>query len=398
MGETTGFRYVILGSGRQGTACAFDLAVFGGAAEIVLADARLDFAERAAERLRALLPKSNRTTLTARAVSVADPGRLAETLTGADAVLSAVPYYLNPAIARAAIDARVSMCDLGGDTPTVLEERRLDPEARSAGVRILPDCGLAPGMNNLLAVYAMGKLDAPESVRIWCGGLPQTPVPPLGYRLAFNLEGLINNYFGRAWVLRDGRVAEIESFTEPETVEFRPPLGRCEAIITAGAVSTCPWTFEGRLDRYEYKTVRYPGHFEKFRLLRDLGLLDTRPVTLKGQTFVPRDAAIRVIGDRIANREVPDLVVLRVVCGGKQSGRPAESSIELMDFHDKETGFTAMERTTGFSTAILMAMLAREEIAGAGVLPIETAVEPEKYVEALRQRGFDLRESVRPAG
>jgi lysine 6-dehydrogenase len=121
-------------------------------------------------------------------------------------------------------------------------------------------------------------------------------------------------------------------------------------------------------------------------------------VTLKGQTFVPRDAAIRVIGDRIANREVPDLVVLRVVCGGKQSGRPAESSIELMDFHDKETGFTAMERTTGFSTAILMAMLAREEIAGAGVLPIETAVEPEKYVEALRQRGFDLRESVRPAG
>jgi lysine 6-dehydrogenase len=389
-----GHRYLILGAGRQGTACAYDLALYGEACRIVLADAHEALAINSVERLRRILPSSNKTRLESVALSVKDHPSLVQTMSGADAVMSAVPYYFNPLVARAAIDAAVPMCDLGGDIQIVQEERRLSEAAKAAGVSIIPDCGLAPGMNNLLAVYGMERLDETASVRIRCGGLPQHPKPPLDYRLVFNLEGMLNNYFGKAYVLRNGQVTEIESFTELEEIRFPNPLGKCEAFVTAGATSTAPWTFEGRLGSYDYKTVRYPGHYAKIKLLRDLGLLDRRPVSVKGQQVVPRDLFIKVVEDRIAFPEDRDLVVLRVVCRGKKNRRPAEVVLEMIEFHDPATGFSAMERTTGFSTGIVVAMLARGEIRDKGVVPLETAVPAGPFVKELNRRGMAVKEKI----
>lgn len=388
------FRYLILGSGRQGTACAYDLARFGEADRIILVDASREFAQKAVERLRRLLSPSNKTQLEAVSVSVQNHSELVNVMRGAAAVMSAVPYYFNPLAAKAAIEAVVPMCDLGGDIQIVQEERRLSDAAKAAGISIIPDCGLAPGMNNLLAVYGMEQLDETTSVRIRCGGLPQTPRPPLGYRLVFNLEGMLNNYFGKAFVLRNGNVTEIKSFTELEEIRFPKPLGKCEAFVTAGATSTCPWTFEGRLESYDYKTVRYPGHYEKIALLCELGFLDQRPVTVKGTPIVPRDLFVKVVGDKIAFPEDRDLVVLRVICRGKKNKRPAELVLDLLEFYDPATGFSAMERTTGFSTGIVAAMLARGEIKDKGVVPLETAVPAGPFVKELYRRGMVVKEKM----
>ncbi len=389
-----GYRYLILGAGRQGTACAYDLARFGGADRIVLADASRAFARKSVERLRRLLPASHSARLEAVAVSVQDHAALVKTLRGAAAVMSAVPYYFNPLVARAAVEAAVPMCDLGGDIEVVHEEQRLSEAARAAGIAIIPDCGLAPGMNNILAVYGMERLDRTESVEIRCGGLPQIPRPPLGYRLAFNLEGMLNNYFGKAYVLRNGKVTEIESFSELEEIRFPKPLGTCEAFVTAGATSTCPWTWEGRVRSYNYKTVRYPGHFEKIKLLRDLGLLERRPVTVKGSSVAPRDLIVKVVGDKIAFPEDSDLVVLRVTCRGKKNRKPAEWVLNMLEFYDPDTGFSAMERTTGFSMGIVAAMLARGEIKERGVVPLETAVPAGPFVKELSRRGIAVKEKM----
>jgi len=389
-----GYRYVILGAGRQGTACAFDLALFGEADRIILADANPDFSQKSAERLRHLLPPSNATRLEAVEVSVQNHSELVKVLRDASAVMSAVPYYYNPQIARAAIEVAVPMCDLGGDIVAVQEMRRLSGEAKAAGVSIIPDCGLAPGMNNILAVYGMERLDEPHSVEIRCGGLPQIPRPPLGYRLVFNLEGMLNNYFGKAYVLRKGKVTEIETFSELEEIRFPNPLGTCEAFVTAGATSTCPWTFEGRLQSYDYKTVRYAGHYEKIKLLRDLGLLEPRPVLIKGTSVAPRDLFVKVVGDRIAFPEDRDLVVLRVICRGRKNRRPAELTLDMLEYYDPATGFSAMERTTGFSTGIVAAMLARGEIRDKGVVPLETSVPAGPFVKELHRRGMAVREKI----
>jgi lysine 6-dehydrogenase len=389
-----GYRYVILGAGRQGTACAYDLALFGEAGRVILADSNPDMARKSVERLRHLLPSSNATRLEAVSVSVQNHSELVNVLRDAAAVMSAVPYYFNPLVARAAIEAAVPMCDLGGDIEAVHEEQRLSGAAKAAGIAIIPDCGLAPGMNNILAVYGMERLDETESVQIRCGGLPQTPRPPLGYRVVFNLEGMLNNYFGKAYVLRNGKVTEIETFSGLEGIRFPKPLGACEAFVTAGATSTCPWTFEGRLQSYDYKTVRYAGHYEKIKLLHDLGLLDVRPVSVKGGSVVPRDLFVKVVGDRIAFPEDRDLVVLRVICRGRKNRRPAELVLDMLEYHDPATGFSAMERTTGFSTGIVAAMLARGEIREKGVVPLETAVPAGPFVKELSRRGMAVREKI----
>ena len=389
-----GYRYLILGAGRQGTACAYDLARFGEADRIILADANRAFAQKSVERLRRLLFPSNKTGLEAVAVSVQDHSSLVKVMSGADAMMSAVPYYFNPLVAKAAIEAAVPMCDLGGDIQVVQEERRLSDAARTAGISIIPDCGLAPGMNNLLAVYGMERLDETASVQIRCGGLPRVPKPPLGYRLVFNLEGMLNNYFGKAYVLRNGKVTEIESFTELEEIRFPKPLGKCEAFVTAGATSTCPWTFEGRLKSYDYKTVRYPGHYEKIKLLRELGLLDQRPVAIKGIPVVPRDLFVKVVGDKIAFPEDRDLVVLRVICRGRKNRKPAELVLDMLERYDPATGFSAMERSTGFSTGIVAAMLARGEIKEKGVVPLETAVPAGPFVKELHRLGMSVKEKM----
>jgi lysine 6-dehydrogenase len=388
------YRYVILGAGRQGTACAYDLALFGEAEKIVLADASESSAAKSVDRLRRLLPSSNPVRLESAAVRVQIHDELLSALRGASVVVSAVPYYYNPRVARAAIESGVSMCDLGGDIVVVQEMRRLSGEARAAGISIVPDCGLAPGMNNILAVYGMERLDETVSVEIRCGGLPRIPRPPLDYRLVFNLEGMINNYFGKAYVLRNGKVTEIESFTGLEEIRLPKPLGKCEAFVTAGATSTCPWTFEGRLKSYDYKTVRYPGHYAKIKFLRDLGLLDPKPVKIRGTEVAPRDLFVKVVGDRIAFPEDKDLIILRVVCRGKRNRRSAAVMLEMLEFHDSGTDFSAMERTTGFSTGIVAGMLARGEIRDKGVVPLETAVPAGPFVKELHRRGMAVKEKI----
>jgi len=388
------YRYVILGAGKQGTACAYDLALFGEAERIVLADASEDAAFKSAERLRRLLPPSNPVRIESATVPVEDHVRLVSALRGAAVVISAVPYYYNPKVARAAINAAVSMCDLGGDITVVQEMRRLSPDARATGISIIPDCGLAPGMNNTLAVYGMERLDQTDSVEIRCGGLPQTPRPPLEYRLVFNLEGMLNNYFGTAYVLRNGKVAEIDSFADLEEIRFPKPLGKCEAFVTAGATSTCPWTFEGKLKSYGYKTVRYPGHYAKIELLRNLGLLDRKPVAVRGGEVSPRDLFVKVVGDRIAFPEDRDLIILRVVCRGKKNQKPAEVRLEMLEYYDPKTEFSAMERTTGFSAGIVAGMLARGEVRDKGVVPLETSVPAGPFVKELHRRGMAVREKI----
>jgi lysine 6-dehydrogenase len=380
-----GYRYAVLGAGRQGVAAAYDLAARGEADEVILLDVDERQAKQAAQRVNEL---TERSVARSTQLDVQDAARLEEALQGFDAALSAVPYRFNVEITRAAIRAGTSLCDLGGNTDVVFEQLKLSEEAKQAEVAIVPDCGLAPGTANVLAVYAMLLIERegakPREIRIYCGGLPQHPKPPLGYQLLFSIEGLLNEYLGPAYVLRDGRVRTIEPLTELETIEFPDPVGRCEAFTTSGGTSTGPWTFEGVLQSYGYKTVRYPGHCEKIQLLRDLGLLE-------GEA---RAVVSKALERRLDFRE-PDLVVLRVLCYGwmKASQETVEAKLDLLDFYDEQTGFTAMERTTGFSAAIVMHLLAQGKIAPGAHTP-DQAVPVEPYVVELLKRGFRLTETV----
>ncbi|MCL4512808.1 MAG: saccharopine dehydrogenase NADP-binding domain-containing protein [Candidatus Eremiobacteraeota bacterium] len=393
------YNYAILGAGQQGTAAAYDMALFGEASQILLLDINLSQAEKSAQKVNRL---TGRDLVHPLQVDVTSFNELTRALSGCHAVLSAVPYYFNPTVAKAAIQVKANLCDLGGNTQIVFKQHELHDQAQKAGVSIVPDCGLAPGMGNTLAVYAMEKLDLCSEIKIRCGGLPQNPKPPFYYKLVFSMEGLINEYSGKATVLRNGKIMEIPAFSEVETLEFPTPVGNCEAFVTTGGTSTCPWSFEGKLQSYDYKTVRYPGHYEKMKLFFDLGFFDPEPIEIKAALHErkietvkvsPRAFFSRMAAPAMSFPEDPDLVVLRVTAKGEKNRRPAEIQLDILDFQDPKTGFSAMERTTGFPASIVAIMLAKGGIEK-GVISLEKAVPGGLFVKELSKRGIHLTETA----
>ena len=176
------------------------------------------------------------------------------------------------------------------------------------------------------------------------------------------------------------------TFTELETVEF-PPLGTLEAFVISGCMSTTPHTHLGRLDRYENKVLRYPGHFATFEAYKRLGLFSEEPVEVDGRPVVPRQLYHRLLEPKITAPLIRDICLMRAVGVGEKAGREARVSVDLVDRYDPVTGFTAMERLTGWHAAIVMALQARGAVAP-GAHRMEQAVSASTVMAELERRGI----------
>ena len=375
---------LVLGAGLQGSACAYDLLQNKDVTEVRLADIHIahlpDF----------LAPYSGK-LLIPTPLDVRDHEAVNALMREADAVMSAIPYYFNLDLAKHAVEAGVHFCDLGGNTEIVFEQKELDATAREKGITIVPDCGLAPGMVNILAEYGISQFDTVDEVKIFVGGLPQDPQPPLDYQIVYSLEGVLDYYTTLSWIIRNGKRTQVKALSERETVKFPAPLGELEAFHTAGGLSTMAFRYEGKIPSMEYKTLRYPGHAAIMEAIRDLGFLDQDPVEVKGGRVAPRDVAIATMGPRLTKPGAPDLVALRVTVRGKKSGKEKMVGWELVDFYDEEHGISAMMRTTGYSLSITGQMQARGDIELKGVHTPDECVPAAKYIDALRARGIQIR-------
>ncbi|HUP47915.1 MAG TPA: saccharopine dehydrogenase C-terminal domain-containing protein, partial [Thermoanaerobaculia bacterium] len=280
-----------------------------------------------------------------------------------------------------------NFCDLGGNNDVVAAELALDDAARRKGVSIIPDCGLAPGMVAMLATHGAARFETLEEIHIRVGGLPQKPQPPLDYQLVFSVEGLINEYVEKARVIRDGEIREVESMTEVEAIDFPEPFGILEAFQTSGGTSTLPDTFHGRVKELDYKTIRYPGHCEKFKTMIDLGLCSSEVIAVDGVAVAPR----RLLGELLLRNLPaggPDLVLVRVeITGGGRRLR-----YDIIDRYDEATGLSAMMRTTAFPASIVALMMARGQTSPRGALPQERCVPADLFMAELARRRIEVRE------
>jgi lysine 6-dehydrogenase len=325
-------------------------------------------------------------------LDVRDHVAVLATMRECDAVMSAIPYYFNLDLARLAVEAGVHFADLGGNTEIVVKQKELDAAARQMGVTVVPDCGLAPGMVNIIAEYGIRQLDTVDSVKIFVGGLPQQPTPPLNYQIVYSLEGVLDYYTTLSWVVRNGKRAQVPALSEREAVEFPTPVGTLEAFHTAGGLSGMAFRYEGKIPTMEYKTLRYPGHAQLMESMRSLGLLDLEPVDVKGLKVVPRDVFIATVGPRLTKPESRDLVAMRVTVSGKKGGESKTLSWELIDRWDEEHDISAMMRTTGYSLSITGLMQARGEVKPAGVHTPDECVPAERYIAELAKRGIKIRQ------
>jgi lysine 6-dehydrogenase len=389
------YTYAVLGAGRQGTASAYDLAHWGEAKQVILADKELEIAQHAAYRVNRLL---GRQVVAAEQLDVTELNSVKNVLQGVDAFVSAVPYYFNLEITRIAIEVGASMCDLGGNTDIVRQQHALNNQALSKGISIIPDCGQVPGLGSSLIVYAMSLLDEVNDVFMWDGGLPQNPQPPFNYLLTFHVAGLTNEYAEPAVFLRDGKITLVEPMTELETVEFPGAGGTLEAFVAGGGTSTMPWTFEGKLRTLQNLTLRYPGHYQQLRAFWDLGLWDSKPVLVGKDEVVPRDVFHALYEPKVTFpndlEKCKDIVLVRVKALGKKAGNPAQALVELVDYFDEKTGFTAMERTTGWDAAIVAGMMARV-LTPRGAGGVESFVPAPLFMKELHKRGFNIKQEVK---
>ncbi|MBC7900276.1 MAG: saccharopine dehydrogenase, partial [Saprospiraceae bacterium] len=302
-----------------------------------------------------------------------------------------VNYWYNESLSRAAIETGTNFCDLGGNNYVVDEQLALDEKAKAAGINIIPDCGLAPGMVSILAMHGAAKFDEIEEIHIRVGGLPQDPQPPLNYQLVFSVEGLINEYLEVARVIREGSVKEVDSMTEIEELAFDgfPPL---EAFQTSGGTSTLPDTFLGKIRELDYKTIRYAGHCEKFKTMIDLGLCSSDEIVADYVKVKPR----KVFGELLQKHlpaDGPDYVLVRLDFVGKTGGETKKVRYDIVDKQDEATGLSAMMRTTAFPASIIAQMMASGDVLERGATPQEKAIDPVKFVAELERRNIIINES-----
>ena len=372
-------KILVLGAGLQGSACAFDLLRDPEVTQVTLADIHPD-------QMAGFLSRKDDPRLRPVTLDVTDHSAVSKTMAGHVGVLSALPYYFNGKMAALAVEAGCHFADLGGNTRIVMEQKKLDEEAHAKGLSIMPDTGLAPGMVNILAAEGIRRLDKADKVRIFVGGLPQHPEPPLNYQIVYSLEGALDYYTTPSWILRNGKATQVDALSELEPVDFPSPLGRLEAFHTGGGISTMPFTWEGKVREMEYKTLRYPGHVAIIKPIRELGLLGNEPIKVKGHDVVPRDVFIACVSPQLTKPEGRDLVALRIIVSGEKHGKPASSTFEMVDYYDPDHHVSAMMRTTGYSLSVTGLIQARRQVIRFGVTTPDEGMPFDRYVAELAKR------------
>jgi saccharopine dehydrogenase-like NADP-dependent oxidoreductase len=371
-------KVIIIGCGKIGSAIAQDLSESMAEAEITVADRRRAAAREVASRIGGewvALDASNKESI-------------ARALEGFDLAVGALPGDYGYGAMESAVEVGVDMVDVSytPENPLTLDER-----AKRRGVTLIPDCGVAPGLSNMLVGYAASRLDEVKSAHILVGGIPERPVPPLGYTITWSAEGLIDEYVRPVRIVEGGRVVEVPALSGLEEIDF-PGLGRLEAFYTDG-LRTLLETFRGVEKMYE-KTLRYPGHVEKVKLLRELGLFDEEPLEVEGIEVSPKLFTARLLEKHLTMLEVGDLLAMMVEVKGLKLGEKKGIRFHLLDRYDRERGVTAMARTTGYTASIVAQMLAKGGIDERGVIPPERlGMKPQLFEEILSElkaRGVEV--------
>lgn len=379
-------RVVVLGAGLMGKEVARDLVASPQVEKVFLADLKVE----ATQEFVASLVTDKVEVVELNADCDDD---LRAVIEKGDVVVNALFYTYNERVVRAAIAKGVHTVDLGGHiggiTETILQ---LAEEAANKGVTIIPDLGVAPGMINILTGYGVSKLDEVDSIKLFVGGIPTEPKPPLNYTRVFSLDGVFDHYTEPSKIITKGMLTEVPSLTGIEPIYF-DEFGVLEAFYTSGGISTLYKTFP-HVKTLEYKTIRYKGHAEKFKFLADLGFLDKGNIVEAGGHEVNvREVAREALKKKLDLGKQVDAVLLRVIVAGEKSEEQITFEYEMVVKKDVDVNVTAMARATANTASVVAQMIGSGVITKRGVHAPETVVPGREFIEEMAKRGVDIKET-----
>ncbi|GEN89470.1 MULTISPECIES: saccharopine dehydrogenase family protein [Oceanobacillus] len=377
----------VLGTGLMGKEVARDLAGSDGISDIGLADIDLQRAQDICYQLQSPL-------MTAYQVNAKNEDELADFMSRFDVVVNALFYTFNEVVAKTGIKVGTSVVDLGGHIDHITDKvLDLEGEARAAGVTIIPDLGVAPGMINILSGYGVSKLEKAASIQLFVGGIPVHPEDPLKYNHVFSMEGVLDHYTDPSEIIRENKLITVPSLSEIESIEF-DDFDELEAFHTSGGTSTLTKSFPF-LETLEYKTIRYPGHAEKFKLLVDLNLTrNNYEVVVDGLQISPRKVLLKVLDPIVDLKDKEDAVLLRAIITGYNKQVKTQFTYEMTTYKDQQTGVTAMARATANTISVAAQMIADGTITKKGVYPPEKIIPGEAYIGEMAKRGVIIKEKI----
>jgi len=351
-------KVLVVGCGNIGSVAAKDLAESMRSIKVVVADKNEAKAKDVAEKIR----KDNVSWIQ---LDVTNHNKLVDALENFDLAMGFLPGKLGYHLLKACIDARKDLVDV-----SYMPEKppELNDEAVKANVTIIPDCGLAPGISNILVGHAVAKIDKVQAVHVMVGGLPEKPVPPLGYVITWSPENLVDEYVRKVTIVKEERKVEVEALSGLEEVNF-PNFGKLEAFYTDG-LRTLLHTITDVYDMWE-KTLRYLGHAEKIKLLKALGFFEEEKIAVEGVGVSPRKLTVKLFERKLWRPEVKDVVVLKVEVSGVKNGRETRYVYHLLERYDEKRGVTAMARTTAYPASIMAQFMLKKTITEKGVIPPE---------------------------
>ena len=352
-------KVIVLGAGMVGGVMACDLAADGDL-QVSIADVRRESLQLAEQRAAA----AGRSVRCIES-DLSDKATVSRLAREHDLVLGALSSTLGLQTMRAVIEADRNYCDISFMPEDAWQ---LDDLAKKHGVTAVFDCGIAPGMSNMLAGYATTQLDTCERIEIYVGGLPRQRHWPFQYKAGFSPYDVIEEYVRPARIVKHGRIVIKEALSEPELIDF-VGVGTLEAFNTDGLRSLAHFL---KAPFMKEKTMRYPGHIELMRVFRETGLFSEGLIDVRGTNVKPRDLLAKLMFPKWAYQPgEEDLTVMRVVVDGMKSGERKRFTWDLLDLYDRPSQATSMSRTTAFPCTIVARMILRGEISMPGVIPPE---------------------------
>jgi saccharopine dehydrogenase-like NADP-dependent oxidoreductase len=344
---------VVLGAGRVGGAIVRDLS-----AEADFSVKVVDLDPQAMDRLDGLGVELELHDLS-------NPDRVVEAVAGADLVVGCVPGFMGYRTVEVALGEGKPVVDISFFDEDAFG---LDELAREEGVPCLVDCGVAPGLSNLILGRMEAALDETTSFRALVGGLPVERDWPWEYKAPFSPRDVLAEYMRPARLRRNGQDITLPALSEVELVHF-PGLGTLEAFNTGGLrtlmeTSSTPDLVE--------KTIRYPGHADRMMVLREAGFFNDAQILAPSGLVRPRDVTETLLFDAWQFEEgEPDLTVCRFTIEGVHEGRRVRHTYDLLDYYNTETETSSMARTTGYTCAAMVRLVARGRWTTPGVAPAE---------------------------
>lgn len=378
-------RALVIGAGMMGTALVYDLVFSNTFSEILISDIDIKKAISVAEKINRKVEPVQ--------LDVNNFDDVIDLMSGVDVVISAVPYSHNYLLTKAAIEAEKHFLDLGGSNEILKKQLSLNEKAKEIGISIIPNCGLAPGLVNILAVQGAKEFDYVDEIHLRVGGLPQHPRPPLNYQIVFSAEGLINEYTEPVDVIRNGKFQSVNPLEDLEEIIFPEPFGTLEAFNTSGGLSTLCNYFLGKVKELDYKTIRYKGHCEKIKTLLDLGLASNEALIIGNSVKTLREFFIDLLYKKLIYND-EDVVLLRAEIRGEKEHRLKILTYEMIDYYDNVNQISAMMRTTSYPTSIIAQMIMDGRINSRGVIPPEYCTDAEEMIKELRKRNIFISKNI----